>query len=77
MLKEDLALLSNISTIEKNQIYLLDAPKTPQQNFLHLFAHRHLLRKKMLHKNIESAVETLPGSFAQTSIKLAYLTLCL
>lgn len=64
MRKDEVELLGSIERIEKNQLYLLESPKTPQQVFLHLFAHRHLLRQKMLNKNIDSVMNELPGTFA-------------
>jgi hypothetical protein len=56
---------------------LLEKCKTPQQQFLHIFGQRHLLSKKMLHKNIEEALAYLKGSFGHLSLKIAYMTLCL
>ena len=44
MRKQEIDLLDQIEKVEKNQIYLMENPKTPQQQFLHLFAHRHLLK---------------------------------
>lgn len=54
----------------------METPKSPQQQFLHLFAHRHLLNQKMIHKNVDRCLDLLPGSFAQNSLKLAYTVLC-
>lgn len=55
----------------------METPKSPQQQFLHLFGHRHLLTQKMIHKNIDRCLDLLPGTFAQNSLKLAYISLCI
>ena len=49
----------------------------PQQQFLHLFAHRHLLKQSMLHKNLDKCLHFLPGSFSSNSLILAYTALCI
>lgn len=77
MRKQEIELLDHIEKVEKNQIYLMETPKTPQQQFLHLFAHRHLLKQKMIHKNIDRSLHLLEGSFAQSSLNLSYVTLCI
>ena len=55
----------------------METPKTIQQQFLHLFGHRHLLKEKMIHKNLDRCLNLLPGSLAQNSLKSAYTVLCI
>lgn len=43
MRKDEIELLDSIDKLTVNQFYLLDLPKTPQQAFLHLYAHRVLV----------------------------------
>ena len=77
MRRDEFELLQDVEALQTNQIYLMEPPATPQQQFLHLFAHRHLLSHKMIHKNIERCLGLLPGSHAHTALHLAYASLCL
>ncbi len=70
-------MLGCVQKLETDQLLLMGTPETPQQQFLHLFGHRHLLEKKMIHKNLDHCVNFLPGSSAHNSLKLAYAALCI
>ena len=64
--------MADPSLLRENQLYLLTTPSTPQQQFLHLFAHRHLFTHRMYHKNIGQVGEYLRGTMANHSLSLAY-----
>jgi hypothetical protein len=68
MRKDELELLDNIDKVTINQIYLLETPHTPQQDFLHLFAHRILTSRNLFHRNLDRVRPRLPGSFAKASL---------
>jgi hypothetical protein len=52
MRADEAKLISNIDAIISNQILLLEKPKNSQQEFFQLYAHRHMIFKDMIHKNI-------------------------
>jgi hypothetical protein len=55
----------------------MQSPETVQQQLLHLYGHRHLLKQSMLHKNLDQCLGLLPGSFAGRSLLLSYTSFCI
>lgn len=55
----------------------MDKPDTPQQAFLHLFGHRHLLSKTIFNKNLDQIMCELEGTFSQSALKLNYEAFCI
>lgn len=74
MRKDELELLNNIEKLTISQIYLLETPHSPQQHFLHLFAHRTLVARNMFHRNLDRARPHLPGSFAHAALEAAVIS---
>lgn len=68
MRKDEVDLLHNINSLTTNQLPLLEAPQTPQQQFLHLFAHRVLVDKNLFHRCLDKVRPCLPGTFAQSAL---------
>ena len=71
MRKDELELLNKIDRLTISQLYLLEAPHSPQQHFLHLFAHRTLVARNMFHRNLDRVRPRLPGSFAHAALEAA------
>lgn len=71
MRKDELELLENIDKLTLNQIYLLETPRTPQQDFLHLFGHRTLVARSLFHRNLDRVRPCLPGTFARAALETA------
>jgi hypothetical protein len=74
MRKDEAELLDNIDKLTISQYYLLERPHSPQQQFLHLFAHRTLVAKGMFHRNLDRVRPQLQGSFAQAALETAVVT---
>jgi hypothetical protein len=78
MRKLDQDLLEDISRIEENQAILFEKANSPQQEFLRILGQRYLLAtRKMLHKNLEESLTSLPGTFSHQSLVVNYLSLCI
>jgi hypothetical protein len=74
MRKDELELLDNIDKLTLNQIYLLETPHSPQQEFLHLFAHRILTSRNLFHRNLDRVRPCLPGSIARAALEAAIVS---
>ncbi len=77
MKREEIEILEDVKLIEKRQGVLLEKAKSPQQELLQIFGQRHLLSKKMLHKNIEEVLTYQPGTFGNLVLTVSYMSLCL
>ena len=73
MKKEEVEVMENIEKIEKNQSLLLKAPSSPQQELFRVFAHRHLLGLKMIHRQLEEVLQYVPGSFGRFALYMQYI----
>jgi hypothetical protein len=67
-------LLHNIHALATNQIPLLEVPHSPQQQFLHLFAHRLLVANNLFHHCLDRVRPCLPGTFAQSALETAVIS---
>lgn len=56
---------------------MLEKAKNAQQQIFQLFAHRHLLSQKLIHKHTEEVIDYLPGSFGYAALNAVYLAVCL
>jgi hypothetical protein len=66
-----------LENIIKDQPYLLAVPESPQQTYLHLIGHRILVKSNMFHKNFDKIIDRLEGTFAQSFLKISYITTCI
>ncbi len=74
MRKDEVEHLHNIHALATNQTPLLELPQSPQQQFLHLFAHRHLIDKKLFHRCLDRVRPLLHGTFAQSALETAVIS---
>jgi hypothetical protein len=77
MKREEIEILEDVKLIEKRQGVLLEKAKSAQQELLQIYGQRHLLSKKMLHKNIEEVLTYQPGTFGNLALTVSYMSLCL